>query len=347
MAIRYIEKSGTWQVYYKDPITKKQISKNFKDKKEAEKENSLILYRLKYEPESFKKEEDNVKVITRTLNNVYEEYLKEKQFNPRDMQNHRYHMLYPLKYLGEKDITTITIENLELVKAKIMNDYGSASTRNKLSIFRTVMYYAAKKRYATKIEFPVIPNANYKQFIPPTTEELNAIFSVASESVQRILVLGAYLGVRVGKSELFQLTWNDVDFDKQLVRVHGSKKNKNAAYREVPIRSSLVPLFKEWHEKDQALDFSYLVHTEKGEAYTEINNIWKRAVKKAGITRNIRPYDLRHAFGTELIAAGVDVGTVAKLMGHSTPTMLLTHYQYVMDKQKIEAIEKLPNLITV
>lgn len=64
----------------------------------------------------------------------------------------------------------------------------------------------------------------------------------------------------------------------------------------------------------------------------------------AGIARRIRPYDLRHAFATELIAGGVDVGTVAKLMGHSTPTMLLTHYQHVMDRQKRTAVESLPDI---
>ena len=47
---------------------------------------------------------------------------------------------------------------------------------------------------------------------------------------------------------------------------------------------------------------------------------------------------------TELIAGGVDIGTVAKLMGHSSPTMLLHHYQYVMDEQKRAAVEALPNL---
>ena len=77
---------------------------------------------------------------------------------------------------------------------------------------------------------------------------------------------------------------------------------------------------------------------------SSIKNAWKQTLQRAGITRRIRPYDLRHAFATELIAGGVDVGTVAKLMGHSTPTMLLTHYQHVMDKQKRAAVEALPDI---
>ena len=45
-----------------------------------------------------------------------------------------------------------------------------------------------------------------------------------------------------------------------------------------------------------------------------------------------------------MVAAGVDVGTVAKLMGHSTPIMLLNHYQYVMDQQKRAAVEAMPDV---
>ena len=66
-------------------------------------------------------------------------------------------------------------------------------------------------------------------------------------------------------------------------------------------------------------------------------------LKNAGIRRRIRPYDLRHAFATEAIAAGVDVGTVAQLMGHD-PKMLLDHYQHVADKQKRAAVEALPEI---
>lgn len=72
-----------------------------------------------------------------------------------------------------------------------------------------------------------------------------------------------------------------------------------------------------------------------------MRNSWRNALRNAGITRKIRPYDLRHAFATMLIASGTDVGTVAALMGHTTPTMVLTHYQHVLTKQKKLAVSTL------
>ncbi len=54
------------------------------------------------------------------------------------------------------------------------------------------------------------------------------------------------------------------------------------------------------------------------------------------------PYSLRHKFATDLLAAGTDPGTVAKLMGHNSTDMIFAHYQHVMTPQKVQAIENLP-----
>lgn len=134
-----------------------------------------------------------------------------------------------------------------------------------------------------------------------------------------------------------------LSMESRVLRVHGAKKNLNAPWREVPIRNSLVPVFAEWRKRDLRAGISHIVHY-KGRPIQSIKTAWRATLKRAGISRKIRPYDLRHAFGTEMVAAGVDVGTVAKLMGHSTPIMLLNHYQYVMDQQKRAAVEAMPDV---
>ena len=53
---------------------------------------------------------------------------------------------------------------------------------------------------------------------------------------------------------------------------------------------------------------------------------------------------MRHAFATEGMAVGIDPGTMASLMGHSSPLMLMKHYQHVMTKQKVAAVESLPHV---
>ena len=98
----------------------------------------------------------------------------------------------------------------------------------------------------------------------------------------------------------------------------------------------------EWAIEDAAIGADYIIHF-RGKPVGSIKRAWGAALKNAGITRRMRPYDLRHAFATEAIAAGIDVGTVAQLMGHD-PKMLLDHYQHVADKQKRAAVEALPSI---
>lgn len=99
-----------------------------------------------------------------------------------------------------------------------------------------------------------------------------------------------------------------------------------------------------WQDEDLKAGTQFLVSF-NGKQVASIKHAWSKMLWHAGITRDLNPYLLRHTFGTQLIAAGVDIGTVAKLMGHSSPSMLLRHYQYVMDVQKKRAIDALPTFI--
>ena len=349
MAIRERKgRSSPWEVYWINPWTKKRESRSFADRHEAEKEDSLIKHRLRFDRESFKGdvyEQETQEDTVLTLHDGYLLYLRERQFTRKAMNWQMDSMRYPLKKLGARPLASITRQHLEKLKEEMLAmPVKSVTTRGRLSVLRTVLRWCAGKNLMQPVAFPALPPAHYEKFIPPTPDELAAMMDVAAPHVVRVIVLGAQCGVRVGPSEMFRLTWDDVDFTRRVLRIHGAKKNLNAPWREVPIRESLVTLFEAWHREDAAIGVNYLVSYEGRRLSQRIDKAWRHALRRAGITRRIRPYDLRHAFATELIAAGVDVGTVAKLMGHSTPTMLLTHYQYVMDTQKRAAVEALPDI---
>ena len=352
MAIRERKgRASPWQCYWNNPLTGKRECANFATRQEAEKHDSLIKHRIKFDRESFQGEEkgddtdDTAEELT--LQSCYLLYLREKQFSRKGLDWQRDSMRIPLKKLGALPLASITKRHLEALKEEMLAmPVKPASTRGRLSVLRTLLRWCSAHSFMPPLEFPPLPPANYERFIPPTPEELNALLAVAAPHIVRVIVLGAQCGVRVGPSELFRLTWGDVDFTRRILRVHGARKNPHAPWREVPIRESLAPLFEAWHREDAAKGIPYLV-SHKGRPVQKIKTAWEAALRRAGITRRIRPYDLRHAFATELIAGGVDIGTVAKLMGHSSPAMLLTHYQYVMDGQKRAAVEALPELSSV
>ena len=347
MAIRYRQgRASPWQVYWNNPLTGKRECANFLTEQEAKKHDSLIKHRIRFERESFRKEEaeeeENASAVT--LEQAYFLYLKQKQFSKKGLEWQMDAMRYPLSIIGQKPLADITRTDLESIKTSMLAmPVKSASVRGRLSVLRTVMYWCAEQGFCERIRFPSLPAAHYERFVPPSPEELSRLMDAAAPHIQRVIVLGSQCGVRIGPCELLQLTWDDVDLLRGILRVHGSRKNHAAPWREVPIRESLIPVLAQWQATDAKQGIKYLIH-HKGKSVSKINKAWGRTLERAGITRRIRPYDLRHAFATEAIAAGVDIGTVASLMGHSSPTMLLAHYQYVLDGQKRAAVEALPGV---
>ena len=58
-----------------------------------------------------------------------------------------------------------------------------------------------------------------------------------------------------------------------------------------------------------------------------------RALKRAGLDAAIRFHDLRHAAATMMLADGVDVPTVAAILGHSRNSTTLDIYAHAMPKK--------------
>jgi integrase len=254
-------------------------------------------------------------------------------------------MRFALDALGRKRVDCITTQDMASVLFTITESGVKPTTQHKYmrQMFSVLIW--AKKRgvLASLPDFPELPQAKYEHFIPPTPDECAAIMQHAPRHVQRVIVLGSKLGMRVGPCEMFRMRWEDVDFERSVVRVHAAEKNKNEPWREVPIKSSLLPLLRSWHAEDMRNGVEWVI-SYMGKPVKRINTTWNNAVKRAGISRTIRPYDLRHAFATDAIAAGADVGTVAKLMGHANVNMVLTHYQHVLTQQKKAAVEALPDV---
>jgi integrase len=72
---------------------------------------------------------------------------------------------------------------------------------------------------------------------------------------------------------------------------------------------------------------------------TSIKKHFARMTKAAEIT-NARPYDLRKAFASRLMASGADIKTVIRLTGHTQANVLLRHYAQVVPNKQGEALER-------
>lgn len=133
----------------------------------------------------------------------------------------------------------------------------------------------------------------------------------------------AYTGCRL--SEAKTVEWKDVDFQRGVLHVRGTKTA--AANREVPLIPPARRLLEKLHVR--AVDKSLLAGREatvnpsaRVVPVAEAGISLASACRKLGV-EPLTHHDLRDAFATLAIEAGVDIPTVAAWLGHADGGALL------------------------
>src|ERR1700745_1497566 len=77
----------------------------------------------------------------------------------------------------------------------------------------------------------------------------------------------------------------------------------------------------------------------EGESIVRVNAAHSGAVKRCGVN-SFRLYDLRHTWATRAAMAGVDLVTLAAMLGHSRIQMVL-RYAHPTEQHQTEAMKRL------
>ena len=137
----------------------------------------------------------------------------------------------------------------------------------------------------------------------------------------RAIVLAMLLGgLRAGEVRSLRLA--DVDVGLRQVRVIG----KGGRERVVPIHRSFFVEVTNYLRHERSTDsaavecFVVLRGPTTGSAMTEagMRKIFRTHRERSGAVR-VRPHRLRHTYGTDLAAAGMDLLVLRELMGHASP----------------------------
>lgn len=144
-------------------------------------------------------------------------------------------------------------------------------------------------------------------------------------------------GTGLRPSEQIALTWDRIDWERNVIEVRAgwregqSTRLKTAAsQRDV----DLLPSVRRALEGQRMIaGGSELVFPNRFGKHMNLRNlrrrVWSPALARAGLKRRDL-YNTRHTFATHALASGEDPGWVAKMLGHTTLTMLMTrYYRYV------------------
>ena len=240
MAIRVqAGRKSPFVVYWINPFSGKRESKACRSRPEAEKLDDFVKYQLRHEREAFRRpdQEERQPAVVQTLESVLYLYLRARQLAVGNLAKTLDAIKSILATHGD-----VAIDALDTGHLKAMQDAMNARLLSPATIRRRMGIVGAALRWAqaqgivdTVPRFPDVPTVRHTRIVPPTPEEVAALYAAASPPLQRVIVLGYYLGMRVGPSELLKLTWADIDLAAAVVRVPNANKGNAEPWREVPI----------------------------------------------------------------------------------------------------------------
>ena len=239
---------------------------------------------------------------------------------------------------GSERIEDITPAMIEAWRASF-GPHLAARTKNKW----LVVLHGIFRRAQTVWKLPINPVAGIEKhrrrssgdidvFSP---EEVLALVRAAGDAQDAAIYLtAAFTGLRRGE-RLLALRWRDIDFVGQAIRVRASYAGgqvtspKSGKVRSVPMAPAVATALAGLGQRDRWTSDDDLVFVGTLGGHVDGSALRRRYVEtleRAGI-RPLRFHDLRHTFGTRMIAKA-DIRRVQEWMGHADvqTTMKYLHY---------------------
>ncbi|MBI5239134.1 MAG: site-specific integrase [Elusimicrobia bacterium] len=167
-----------------------------------------------------------------------------------------------------------------------------------------------------------------KRYLKP--EEIRTLLAACGPGLRQVVTFALYTGRRYG--EISGMRWQDVDVENGYVYFPRTKKKE-------PDQVALPPRAREvLAELRRDANGDFVFHKKDGGQLRVVRSGFKRALRRAGIA-NFRFHDLRHTAISYMMMNGIDLKTIAELVGHATAQMVDKRYGHLSPDHKRAAAE--------
>lgn len=282
-----------------------------------------------------------------TFSQLYNLYLDAKKGTIADSSLYNMYKKFGVvigPVIGHIAASAIDARTIDMyVKSRIGDEVKKVTINRDLADIQAVLNWAVSRNYLSKNPIAGLkkPTRDDEIIDPPTVDELVRILSHSKGHAKRAIYIQYYTGVRPGARELFLLKHQDVNRERGTITIRSARKG-GVEVRRIPLHPDLAILLDHWYEADGKEPDRYIIRY-NGQPIKSYKTAWKKAKEAAGITRRIRPYDLRHAAISELVRLG-DLRAAGSIAGHTAEAMTIKYTHTNLDAQR-DLIERMPSLV--
>ena len=246
----------------------------------------------------------------------------------------RLFVAYVVGELGT-DLSELTAEDVSLYREHLIKLYASATAAKKLAVLRRFLIFTFMTG-ATTVNpealrfFAKSPRVRQDPAYNVLTEdELQRMLNAArADNYRDYVLLAVMAGCGLREAEVVGLKlsdFQDAGNDAVMLRVFG----KGDKIRNVPISPDLWRLVQRYvlltgrslnsHTDARKPLLTSRVGKDKPLTTRSVQNIVKKYVRAAGITKPISPHSIRHTVGTNMAVNEAPLLVIQQFLGHSDP----------------------------
>jgi integrase/recombinase XerC len=228
-------------------------------------------------------------------------------------------------YIGEQSLKTVDHLAIRGFLSHLYDKgLGKTSVARSLAALRSLYRWLAQERLVEQNPAALVSTPKLPKKLPrvPTIEEMNSVLEgempeVASFPERDVLLFELLYGCGIRNSELVGINLDDIRLSNEAILIRGKGKKE----RYVPFGDSVkaalaayLPVRKQLLRKNSP---ALLINQRGGRLTTRsVGRIIKKVAVAKGLSPDVHPHTLRHAFGTHMLEEGADLRAIQEMLGH-------------------------------
>jgi integrase/recombinase XerC len=202
-----------------------------------------------------------------------------------------------------------------------------ASVARSLAAVRSLYHWLAQEGVAEQNPAALVSTPKLPKKLPrvPTIEEMNGVLDgqmpeVASFPERDRLMLELLYGCGIRNSELTGINLDDIRLSAEAILIRGKGKKERYVPFGDSVRSALtiyLPVRQQLLAAGKKNVSALLINQRGGRLTTRsVGRIIKKIAVAKGLSPDVHPHTLRHAFGTHMLEEGADLRAIQEMLGH-------------------------------
>ena len=231
-------------------------------------------------------------------------------------------------YVGARDWNSIDHVAIRGFLSRLYEKrLSKASMARSLAAVRSLYRWLSQEGVVEQNPAKLVSTPKLPKKLPrvPTIEEMNAVLDGAMPEVAAFperdrLLLELLYGCGIRNSELTGINVDDIRTSAEAILIRGKGKKE----RYVPFGGSAASALREYLPTRQRIiaetkkTTPALLINQRGGRLTvrSVGRIVKKIAVAKGLSPDVHPHTLRHAFGTHMLEEGADLRAIQEMLGH-------------------------------